>query len=198
MNKSVCGVIAAAGLSSRMGAFKPLLPFDGSTVIRRCAENLLAAGASELVVVVGFRGGEIAAALADLDVTVKENPEYASSQMFDSLRLGLKTLQGDWSRVLLSPGDVPWVSPELIGDLLKAEAEFVCPVCGNRRGHPVVLSGARIPELLEYEGPGGLRGAVEALGLSSAFVETGEIGVTLDLDTPEDYQKLLALQEKQK
>ncbi|MBR4870290.1 MAG: NTP transferase domain-containing protein, partial [Oscillospiraceae bacterium] len=27
------GVVAAAGLSSRMGAFKPLLPYAGKTVI---------------------------------------------------------------------------------------------------------------------------------------------------------------------
>lgn len=194
MKDGICGVIAAAGFSSRMGTLKPLLPFDGSTVIRRCAENMLAAGVSELVVVTGFRGAELAAALSGLDVTVAENPAYAATQMFDSLRLGLRALRGPCSRVLLSPGDVPWVSPTLIGRLLELQAEFVCPVCGGRRGHPVVLAGSRIPALLEYDGPGGLRGAVEALGLSTAFAETGEIGVTIDLDTPEDYQRLLSLQ----
>ena len=37
--RTVGAVVAAAGLSSRMGAFKPLLPFDGATVIERCVDE---------------------------------------------------------------------------------------------------------------------------------------------------------------
>ena len=196
MNGSFAAVIAAAGLSSRMGEFKPLLPFAGTTVLRRCAENLLEAGAAELVAVVGYRGAEAAASLDGLSVTVAENPDYAVTQMFDSLRIGLSALRGSYDRLLLTPGDVPWVSPALIGALLTAEADFVCPLYGEKRGHPAALNARRLPELLAYDGTGGLRGAVEALGFSTAFVETPEVGVTLDLDTPEDYRRLLALTEK--
>ena len=193
MSGHIAAVIAAAGLSSRMGEFKPLLPFDGTTVIRRCAENLLKAGAEELVVVVGHRGAEVAAALSGTGAVIAENPDYAHTQMFDSLRIGLAALHGETDRVLLTPGDVPWVSPALVRTLTEAKADFVCPVCGDRRGHPVSLAGRCVPALLDYDGAGGLRGAVEALGFSTAFVETPEIGVTVDLDTPEDYRHLLAL-----
>ena len=193
MSGKIAAVIAAAGLSSRMGDFKPLLPFDGTTVIRRCAENLIAAGAEELVVVVGHRGAEIAAALEGTSAHVVENPDYASTQMFDSLRLGLAALHGDCETVLLTPGDVPWVSPELVRKLTETEADFVCPVCGGKRGHPVSVAGRRVPALLTYGGAGGLRGAAEALGFSAALIETPEIGVTVDLDTPEDYRRLLSL-----
>ena len=47
--RKIGAVVAAAGLSSRMGDFKPLLPFDGVTVIERCIANLRAAGASALL-----------------------------------------------------------------------------------------------------------------------------------------------------
>lgn len=196
MSVSFAAVIAAAGLSSRMGEFKPLLPFAGTTVLRRCAENLLEAGARELAVVVGYRGAEAAAALDGLGVTVAENPDYASTQMFDSLRIGLNALRGSYDKLLLTPGDVPWVSPAMIGALLSVEADFVCPLYGEKRGHPAALSARCIPALRTYDGVGGLRGAVETLGFSTAFVETSELGVTLDLDTPEDYRRLLALAEK--
>ena len=195
MKGKICAVIAAAGLSSRMGAFKPLLPFSGSSVIRHCAENLLAAGAEELVVVTGHRGTEIAAELAELDVRIVDNPDYATTQMFDSLRIGMRALSAPCEKLLLTPGDVPWVSPELIIRLLDTDADFVCPICGGRRGHPVVLAGERIPAILDCSDEGGLRGAVESLGLSISFVETPEIGVTLDLDTPEDYRRLTQLIE---
>ena len=195
MSGKLAAVIAAAGLSSRMGEFKPLLPFDGTTVIRRCAENLLRAGAEVLVVVVGHRGAETAGALCGTGAVIVQNPDYARTQMFDSLRLGLGALDGEYDRVLLTPGDVPWVSPALVRALTEAEADFVCPVCGGRRGHPVSLAGRCVPALLAYCGAGGLRGAAEALSFSAALVETPEIGVTVDLDTPEDYRRLLSLHE---
>ena len=193
MVKKIGAVVAAAGLSSRMGDFKPLLPFDGDTVLGRCLDNLLQAGAADTVVVTGHRADELAPVLATRPVRVVHNPDYAHTEMFDSLCLGLQALPPDCGRVLLTPGDVPWVSPALIRSLLAVEADFVCPRCGTRRGHPVVLAGEKIPALLEFHGDGGLRGAVEALGLRSAFVETEEAGITMDLDTPEDYQNILKL-----
>ena len=193
MAGKIGAVVAAAGLSSRMGEFKPLLPFAGDTVLGRCLDNLLRAGATEVVVVTGHRADELAPVLSARPVRAVHNPDYAHTEMFDSLCLGLRALPPDCGRVLLTPGDVPWVSPALIRSLLAVEADFVCPRCGTRRGHPVVLAGEKIPALLNFRGEGGLRGAVEALGFSTAFVETEETGITMDLDTPADYQKILKL-----
>ena len=193
MAQKIGAVVAAAGLSSRMGDFKPLLPFDGDTVLGRCLDNLLRAGATETVVVTGHRADELAPLLAARPVRVVHNPDYAATEMFDSLCLGLRALSPDCEKVLLTPGDVPWVSPGLIRALLAETAEFVCPRCGARRGHPVVLAGEKISALLDFHGEGGLRGAVEALGLRTAFVETEEAGVSMDLDTPEDYRNILKM-----
>ena len=193
MAQKIGAVVAAAGLSSRMGEFKPLLPFDGDTVLGRCLDNLLQAGATDTVVVTGHRADELAPVLAARPVRVVHNPDYASTEMFDSLCLGLRALRLDCEKVLLTPGDVPWVSPGLIRALLAAEADFVCPRFGARRGHPVVLAGEKIPALLDFRGEGGLRGAVEALGFHTAFVDTEEPGTSLDLDTPADYQNILKM-----
>ena len=193
MTGKIGAVVAAAGLSSRMGDFKPLLPFDGDTVLGRCLDNLLQAGATETVGVTGHRAGDLETVLARRPVRTAHNPDYAHTEMFDSLCLGLRALPPDCEKVLLTPGDVPWVSPGLIRALLAVEADFVCPRCGAHRGHPVVLAGNQIPALLRFRGGGGLRGAVEALGLRTAFVDTGELGSSLDLDTPEDYQNMLKL-----
>ena len=194
--KTIGAVVAAAGLSSRMGAFKPLLPFDGATVIERCIANLRAAGASELVVVTGYRGAELAARLAGSGVTCVHNPAYAETQMFDSLRIGLRALPPGCGTVLLTPGDVPLVRPETIRALLAAAGGFVCPACGGRRGHPAALDASYIPALLGYSGEGGLRGAVAALGIPTADVETSDEGMLRDLDTPADYAEVLALLER--
>ena len=54
--KRTGAVITAAGMSSRMGEFKPLLPYKGTTMIRYLTELFLDAGAVPVVVVTGFRG----------------------------------------------------------------------------------------------------------------------------------------------
>lgn len=189
-------VVAAAGLSSRMGDFKPLLPFDGATVIERCVANLRAAGASEIVVVTGHRAAELAARLRD--VTLVHNPLYAETQMFDSLRLGLRALPADCDTILLTPGDVPLVEPETVRALLAAEAGFACPVCAGRRGHPVALDGRYRDAVLRYAGDGGLRGAVAALGIPVTEVEVADEGMSRDLDTPADYREVLELLKQKK
>lgn len=195
--RKIGAVVAAAGLSSRMGDFKPLLPFDGSTVIERCIANLRDAGAAQIVVVTGHRGGELAKRLEGSGVRCVHNPDYTRTQMFDSLRIGLRALPADIETVLLTPGDVPLVRPETIRALLETRGGFVCPVCAGRRGHPVALDAKYLPALLEYDGGGGLRGAVAALGIPVTETEVADGGMLRDLDTPEDYRAVLELLERE-
>ncbi|MGB8510146.1 MAG: NTP transferase domain-containing protein, partial [Pyrinomonadaceae bacterium] len=63
---AVAAIILAAGRSRRMGAFKPLLPFGGRTVVEACIENLRAAGVAEIVVVLGHRAAELRVLLSPL------------------------------------------------------------------------------------------------------------------------------------
>ena len=193
MKGKIGAVVAAAGCSSRMGQFKPLLPFDGMTVIERCIANLRIAGASGIVVVTGHRAAELEARLRGSGVILAHNPRYAETQMFDSFCLGLRALPEDCETVLLTPGDVPLVKIETVRALLSADAAFACPICAGRRGHPVALDAQYIPALLAYDGEGGLRGAVAALGIPVTEVEVDDAGMPLDLDTPADYEAALRL-----
>lgn len=192
-------VVAAAGLSSRMGAFKPLLPFDGMTVIERCIANLRAADAETIAVVTGHRGAELERRLRSQNLILVRNADYAATQMFDSLRLGLRALPGDCGTILLTPGDVPLVKTETVRALTAAAAGgFACPVCAGRRGHPVALDAVYRDALLAWNGEGGLRGAVAALGIPVTEVEVSDAGMSHDLDTPADYEAVLSLLEKGK
>ncbi len=192
-SKRIGAVVAAAGLSSRMGAFKPLLPFDGATVIERCIANLREAGAEKIVVVTGHQAAELEDRLSGSGVKLVHNPDYAETQMFDSLRLGLRALGEDCGVILLTPGDVPLVKPETLRALLKTRGGFVRPVCAGKGGHPVALDAAWRKKLLGYGGAGGLRGAVEALGIPVKELELDDEGMLVDLDTPADYERLLGM-----
>ena len=73
-------VVLAAGLSSRRGAFKPLLPLGDSTFIKTIMERMRAAGVGRFVVVTGWRATELAGHLVGMpDVVCVENPAYVTS-----------------------------------------------------------------------------------------------------------------------
>ena len=161
--KSTGAVITAAGMSSRMGEFKPLLPYKGTTMIRYLAELFLKAGADPVVVVTGFRGTELQEHLGDLNVMFVENSEYAATEMFDSIKMGLKALLGKCEQAVFAPVDVPDLSLELIKRVMSAEGQIVRPVHHGRPGHPVAVDAALIPLLCEYNGDRGFRVALEAV-----------------------------------
>lgn len=190
-----CAVITAAGLSSRMGAFKPLLPFAGTTIAARCVENFRRAGVENIIMLTGYRGDELRAALAGTGVRFLENPDYRTTQMFDTIRIGLAALPEGCGRVLLTPVDIPAVRPETIAALLRVPGAAARPRCGGRAGHPLLLDASLVPLLLTHDGTDGLRGALRSLGVAVTELETDDAGTLLDADTPADYEALLRYEE---
>ena len=186
------GVILAAGLSSRMGTFKPLMEIGGKSMVCRVAELMQSAGAAPVIVVTGHRHEELEAHLAGRGVRFIHNLDYASTQQLESLQLALAALPKDCEQVLVTPADIPLVRPNTVERLLAAEGDFIRPRCGERTGHPVVLSAGLIPFLLRYDGPGGLKGAVNQSGCAVRDVDVDDPGVLMDNDTPADFQRTLA------
>lgn len=185
-------VILAAGRSSRMGGFKPMLKIGSITVIRRVIQTMRQAGADPVVLVTGRQAELLESHVSDLGVFCLYNPLYASTQMLDSIKIGLRYLQGKCDRILLTPVDVPLFSAETARKLLvDCQAAVAAPLCNGRKGHPLMLSAEIVPFIEGYDGPGGLAGALGASGCPMNLVETEDEGVLLDIDTPDDYEKLL-------
>ncbi|MCI8422346.1 MAG: NTP transferase domain-containing protein [Lawsonibacter sp.] len=193
----LAGLILAAGVSSRMGKFKPLLDVDGRSMIRRVADRMAEAGASPILVVTGYRAQELEAHLDGLGVEFVRNARYYETQMMDSLILGLEQLGPEVERVLLSPADIPLVQRDTLQALLQAEGKFICPVCQGATGHPVVLHRSLFSRLRDYSGEGGLRGAVDALDVPITQIEVEDPGTALDSDTRDEYAALLKYRRRQ-
>ena len=85
-------VILAAGRSSRMGEFKPLLPVPGGSMLTRELDLLACAGVRRTVVVTVHEAARIRSECDMPGVHFVHNPDYASTKMLDSVRLGLKAL----------------------------------------------------------------------------------------------------------
>ena len=195
-------VLTAAGMSRRMKAFKPLLPLGGSTIIRTCVETYVNAHCSPVIVVTGNNAGLIEEQLSGLPVEFVFNPEYETSDMFTSVRLGLAAAEGRCGRLFISPADIPLIKQETLQKLLGSHADMVRPVCAGAAGHPILVSSELIPEIMSYNGEGGLKGALEHIcaGKGRLMLETevGDPGILLDADTPEDYEPLIRYFENEK
>ena len=183
----VSAVILAAGLSSRMKDFKPLLPFGGTTVIQHTVSRLLEGGAEEIVLVTGFLAPEVERLFSDPRVRFVHNRDHARSQMFDSARLGLAAVQGE--EIFLLPADLPQFDPALLGRLSAVRAQAVYPVCRGRNSHPLLLRREALDAVFRHDGRRGLKGALDKL--AARTLETEDLGCLLDIDTAEDYRRLL-------
>lgn len=190
-----CAMIVAAGLSSRMGKLKALLPVGGEPMIRLTAKKLLEAGAEEIVVVTGYRREEIEAALAGLPVRFAHNENYAVTQMFDSVKLGLRAVPEEYGRVLSCPVDCPSFQTDTARQLLEIWGDFVTPLYNGKAGHPIVIDRSAFSAVLAYGGEGGLRGAMEQEGLFTRYLAVNDGGILADVDTPRDYENLLAVRK---
>ena len=188
----LAAVIPAAGLSSRMGAFKPLLPYGGGTVIEASAANALAA-ADQAVIVLGKRGDQIRELLSRRfgdRLIFAENPDYASTDMLCSVRIGLKAVKGIIDAFCIAPADMPAISPEVYSSLARSfhDDEILIPTVHGKRGHPPLISARLIPEILCYDGTDGLRGFYREHKVREIPVD--DKGALTDIDTPEDYRAL--------
>ena len=190
------GLITVAGQSTRMHAFKPLLPIDGTPMIALTASVFRRAGITDLFVVVGNRGEEIISALSEFPACFLWNDAYAETEMFTSLQIGLNAIRraGGFDAAFLLPGDMPAVEPGVLRQLIaKMESEpwdAVFPSDGTRRLHPPLIRASLFDPLITYAGEDGLRGAFRYLNASIGYVVTPETGCALDVDTPEDYAKV--------
>ena len=137
MSKSCC-VILCAGLSSRMGSFKPLLPIKNRPAIAHLISSLREGGVDHIVVVTGFRAEEVINACKNQgSVTFMHNPDFASTGMLESAKIGFSAIGNEYSRILFTPADVPLTPASIVRELLNQDSDLVYPSCDYKKGHPV-------------------------------------------------------------
>lgn len=193
---SVSAVIAAAGLSSRMHDFKPLLCLGDSTIIHRTIDNLKQGGAVQIIVVTGYQGTVLQRHLKSSGVMFVKNERFAQTDMLASIQLGLKALSPEADEVFITPADVPLVSKETLETMLKSSGDVVCPSYSGQRGHPILMRQKAVQQALNWTGPCGLKGLLNCGSLKVNTIGTDDPGILMDADTPEDYSAMLRYQTR--
>ena len=190
----VAAIVLAAGGSERMGQPKQLLPIGGRPMVRHVTEAVAAAGLAQVVVVTGAHAEAVGAALADLPVEIVVNESWAEG-MSSSMRAGLRVLRPEIQAVLLVLGDQPALTTDLL-QLLVARyratgAPIVAPLYRGQRGNPVLFDRTLFSELLAVEGDRGGRLLIVRHEEQVEWVKVDDPAVIMDVDSPEDYERIL-------
>jgi molybdenum cofactor cytidylyltransferase len=192
----ICAVVLAAGLSSRMGVQKLLLPFGGKTVISHIVDQILASTIDEVHIVVGHQAERISNELSGRAVSIVNNPNYESG-MLSSVRCGLKSLPEQCRAVMVILGDQPSVTTELINKMLQSyaatEKSILVPLYESKRGHPVLFSLKYRDEIITQYDNVGLRGLLHNHPEEVFELKVSTASVLCDMDYPEDYRRELGL-----
>lgn len=188
--KSCTAILLAAGRSSRMGAFKPLLPFGNKTVIECCIDYLREGGVEEIVVVLGHRAGDIRQQVSQVKFALNPDPD---SPMGASIAAGVRELSETAQATLIALVDHPAVPPAVVSTLLeswKSGAHLVIPTWANRGGHPVLVDLSFRTELLNLPESGGLRTLFDAHRNEVKRIPVASPFIARDMDTWDDYTSL--------
>jgi molybdenum cofactor cytidylyltransferase len=116
--------------------------------------------------------------------------------MASSVRAGRDALPAEFSGVIVSLCDYPLVSAatvsRLIEDHVDSPDNIIIPRHGGRRGHPLVFPRATLNELTS-----GLilRDLVQSNPERIHCLDVDDLGVLIDMDTPEDYHRICGMFE---
>jgi molybdenum cofactor cytidylyltransferase len=188
-------VLLAAGEGLRMGGVvKSLIRLQGVPLIKRQLVALSGAGVDEVVVVTGHAREAIEQQVRSFVVTLAHNDAYASGQQ-SSVRVGLKSLSGQFDAVFVMLADQPLIGAgdlvELIGAFKKrVSGHIVVPMVEGRRGNPIVLDEVAIAKILASEMNPGCLHLIEKEPELVSVHRTNNQRFTTDLDTLDDVQQL--------
>ncbi|SDF77473.1 molybdopterin molybdochelatase /molybdenum cofactor cytidylyltransferase [Limimonas halophila] len=186
----IAGLVLAAGQSRRAGDHNKLLAaIDGTPLVRRTVDTVLASHANPVTVVTGHDREAVEAALNGAEVATVYNPDHASG-MASSLRTGVKALPPDIDGVVVVLADMPDLTATVIDRLVAAFAPdhgaAICvPTWQGKRGNPVLFAKRFLPEMLEIEGDVGAKPLLHAHAEAVREVAMPDAGILHDLDTAE-------------
>jgi CTP:molybdopterin cytidylyltransferase MocA len=185
-DERVAGLVLAAGGGSRFGdppkqladlGGRPLLEWS---VRAQCAVPELA----RVIVVLGAHAEQIAAGVELGRAETVVCPDWASGQAA-SLRRGLAALPEVVSKVIVTLGDAPLVTPAVIARFVW-EPPRTRATYGGRPGHPVVLGREEITGLMSLSGDRGARDLLRG----GPVMEVGHLCSGRDVDTPDDLEEI--------
>lgn len=190
---SVATIVLAAGWSSRMGAFKPLLPFGKDTVLAHVISTIAEASIGQTYVVIGNEAARMGPVVEAHGAVPVFNAAFADGMM-SSIKAGIAALPETIDGMLILPVDVPLVRASTLARIVEHAGQerspLLCPTFRGRHGHPPFVCRTLFAEILAAPPEATLRDILDRHQQQALPVI--DSGVLRDMDYAEDYRRLAA------
>ena len=196
IKENIGAVILAAGTASRYGQPKQLLDYHGQPFVRVIAENALRAGLNPVIVICGAYEQAVSQAVIDLPVQVLHNPDWQDGQS-TSVKAGVRNLPTKTGGAIFLLADQPQVSVELLRALVERHSQdlpaVLAPYVFDQRANPLLFDRVTFADMQTLSGDTGGRALFSKF--SPRYLNWYDRRLLLDVDTPEDYARLLESEE---
>lgn len=189
-------IILAAGNSSRLGAPKQLLQYQGKSLIRHITEAAQKTAGDRVVVVTGANSVLIEHELAGMPVKLAFNPDWQEG-MSASIKTGVHALQLHFPEAkgaILAVSDQPFVSSGLFDALILMSEETGKGIVASRYsdapGTPALFAASYFSSLLQLSGAEGAKKLFKRFSNDVSAYPFPE--GSIDIDTQEDYKRLIS------
>jgi CTP:molybdopterin cytidylyltransferase MocA len=189
----VSAVILAAGLSSRMGDFKPLLPLGDTTMVEAAINLFKANQISDIVVVTGHNFRQLSPVVKKAGALPVFNPNY-SSGMLSSIQKGIKNIRPEHSGFFLLPVDIPAIRPSTINSMIrqfqKTKDEIILPCFDDTPGHPPLIPSCLKNNILNLANDATLRDVLLSPENHRIPLKVYDRGILMDADDKKGYERI--------
>lgn len=188
----VTGLVLGAGGSRRLGRPKQLLPYGDKTLLDHVLTTARACHFDQLIVALGGAAEGVREQVDLSGAEVVLNQAFGSG-CSSSIATALAGVDPRADLFVLMLGDQPGVTVDTVDRLLEARGDAPIAVCryDDQRGHPFAFARRMFGELENLHGDKGVWRLLDQR--AEDVVEVPIDGpVPLDVDTPEDYEAVLA------
>ena len=189
---SVAAVVLAAGRSTRMGAFKPLMPFGGGTVVSHVVGCLVAARIAPVIVVVGHDASQLTPEVEALGAVAVFNSDFAGGMM-TSVRAGVAALPEEVTAAFVLPVDIPMIRSQTLLRLAAAatRSSIVRPTFRGRIVHPPLIGSDFFADILGVSPGETLRQFLADRQDATIELPVIDSGTQRDMDCTAEYWRLV-------
>jgi molybdenum cofactor cytidylyltransferase len=198
---SFCGVVLAAGTSTRMGRDKALLPWPpgGNGTLLSATIKALSPFNDLVIVVVGKNEADLTPVVDANAGFVVVNPDPDRGQ-FSSLQCGLQeVLNRGRDAAMITLVDKPPVKASTLEKLreqfdsaVSAGKWAVVPEHDGRHGHPILIGREMIEAFLKAPASSTAREVEHQHQAKIQYVPVDDPEIAVNLNTPDDYAALIS------
>jgi molybdenum cofactor cytidylyltransferase len=194
-------IVLAANKSEKMRQNTQLLRLNGKTIIESILDALSDAGINEQVIVLGEDMGKIIDAirpkLGKIKIALNVAPEKGIASSVQTGIIVLSEIDG----IFVVLGDQPILDSDVLKTMIETmeknqNAQIITPIHSGKKGHPQLFRKNLLGELMSLKDNQTVQDIIQVHSDKLVTVEAPEWS-TLNMDTPEDYTRILSIYRKQ-